>query len=169
MFKCFNKITSYGDELRIDLNLNKRQRNYRFKNKVLYIKDKLIFCKDKDRFYYKYKYVVNDKIYCYPFKLKKNNILHRNHDTKIACDFCSKSQKQRFCDDKPAIILSNGNQYWYYQGKAHREGDKPAVICLNGDQYWYSHGDRHRENDLPAVIRSDGYQTWYKNGVFYTP
>ena len=36
-----------------------------------------------------------------------------------------------------------------------------------GSQYWYKNGKLHRDNDLPAVIYLDGTQCWYKNGEIY--
>ena len=151
MFKYIHKVSSYGDELRVDLNLNKRSRNYRFKNKVLYIRDQTIFCKDKNknRFYYKYKYVVNDEIMNNPIRLK-NNILYRIHN-------------------KVAFIGSHGDQFWFYQGKIHRENDLPAILYTHGDRVWCYKGKIHRENDKPAIIYPDGTQEWYKNGIQYTP
>jgi len=65
----------------------------------------------------------------------------------------------------PAIIFGNGDQYWYKNGKYHRDDldEKgrvlPAVICKNGL--------RHRDENgktLPAIIYSDGNRHWYKNG-----
>jgi hypothetical protein len=65
-------------------------------------------------------------------------------------------------NDLPAIISTNGNQYWYKEGKIHRDCDLPAVISADGDQYWYKEDERHRDGDLPAVISADGDQYWYK-------
>jgi ribosomal protein L25 (general stress protein Ctc) len=65
--------------------------------------------------------------------------------------------------DLPALIYSDGTQKWYKEGILHRDGDLPAVIyCEN--QYWYKEGKIHREGDLPALIYSDGTQKWYKEG-----
>jgi hypothetical protein len=33
-----------------------------------------------------------------------------------------------------------GNQYWYQNGKIHRDKDLPAVICANGTQQWFQNG-----------------------------
>ena len=68
----------------------------------------------------------------------------------------------------PAIIWSNGNQFWYKNGKCHRndrdENGKtlPAIIWSNGTQQWFRNGQCHRddldENGrlLPAAIYSIG-------------
>jgi hypothetical protein len=63
MFKYIHKVSSYRDELRVDLNLNKRQRNYRFKNKVLYIKDQIVLSNNDNpnKYYFIYKYIINNK------------------------------------------------------------------------------------------------------------
>jgi hypothetical protein len=59
------------------------------------------------------------------------------------------------------IVDANGIQYWFLNGKVHRE-DGPAVIGLNGTQSWCRNGKRHRE-DGPAYIRADGTQHWHLN------
>ena len=58
--------------------------------------------------------------------------------------------------DKPAVIWSSGNKFWYKNGKYHRDGDKPAVIWSNGDKSWYKNGKCHRDGGKPAVIWSTG-------------
>ena len=37
MFKYIHKVTSYLDESRVDLQLKVNNKNYRFRNKVLYL------------------------------------------------------------------------------------------------------------------------------------
>jgi hypothetical protein len=44
----------------------------------------------------------------------------------------------------------------------HRE-DGPAVIFSDGKQFWYRDGMYHRD-DGPAIIYPDGTQKWYLNG-----
>jgi len=68
--------------------------------------------------------------------------------------------------DGLAIINTYDSQYWYKEGKYHREGDQPAIIFSNGDQVWYKEGKRHRDGDQPAIIFLDGYQSWWKEGNF---
>ena len=64
-------------------------------------------------------------------------------------------------------VDSNGTQIWKNdKGGRHRE-DGPAVICSDGTQYWYINGKLHRE-DGPARIYSDGEQYWYINGYDVT-
>ena len=65
-------------------------------------------------------------------------------------------------DDGPAVIYTNGTQYWYINGNLHRE-DGPAEIYPNGTQHWHINGKHHRE-DGPAVICPDGRQKWFING-----
>jgi hypothetical protein len=71
--------------------------------------------------------------------------------------------KPHSIDDLP-IINYDGDQYWYKEGKLHRDGDLPAVISENGDQIWCKEGKRHRDCDLPAVINGDRDRFWYKEG-----
>ena len=122
MLKNLHKISSYGDESRIDFNLSKRKRNLRFKNKILYIKDQTVLRNNNEnnRYWYKYLYVMNDKC-IYDKKINycvlRNNILYR--------DF-----------DKPAIINLYGDKIWFLNGTLHREGGLPAIIYSNGDKVW---------------------------------
>jgi antitoxin component YwqK of YwqJK toxin-antitoxin module len=80
-----------------------------------------------------------------------------------------KNGKRHRDNDLPAVIFPNGAQYWYQNGEIHRDNDLPAIIKANGNQYWYKNGLKHRDNDLPAIIRTDGTQEWYKNGQRYFP
>jgi uncharacterized protein (UPF0216 family) len=62
------------------------------------------------------------------------------------------------------VIDDNGNEYWYLNGKLHRE-DGPAAIYADGTQYWFRNDELHRE-DGPAITYRDGTQNWYSNGAF---
>ena len=146
MFKFAHKISSYVDELRIDFNLSKRKKNFRFKDKVLYLKDQTVLWKNYHRFWYKFLYVMNDEL-IYDYKHKQ--CLHREGGL-------------------PAIIRSNGDKHWYVNGKRHQEGGLPAIINSNGYQAWYLNGKLHRE-DGPAFIYPNGTKYWCLNGVQYTP
>jgi hypothetical protein len=75
----------------------------------------------------------------------------------------------KFADGTGYSRYSDGDQFWYKNGKRHRDGDLPAVIWANGNQYWYKDGKLHRDGDLPAVIHAKRSQYWYKDGVQYTP
>jgi antitoxin component YwqK of YwqJK toxin-antitoxin module len=79
-------------------------------------------------------------------------------------EYWYKNGKLHRDNDLPAIIFSNGYQGWYKNGKLHRDNDLPAAISSDGDHYWYQNGNLHRDNDLPATIYSNGEQCWYKNG-----
>jgi len=61
------------------------------------------------------------------------------------------------------VVKENGSQYWYINGKWHRE-DGPAYIGADGTQSWYKNGSIHRE-DGPAYIGADGSQSWWINGL----
>jgi hypothetical protein len=59
----------------------------------------------------------------------------------------------------------NGTERWHNKdGALHREDDKPAVIYTDGTQYWYKNGHPHRENG-PAIMCANGDQYWYVNGI----
>ena len=40
------------------------------------------------------------------------------------------------------------DRHYFY----HSKKDKPAIILNNGDRYWYKHGILHR-NKKPAIIK----------------
>ena len=69
-------------------------------------------------------------------------------------------------EDGPAVEYANGSKYWYLNGNIHRE-DGPAVEHANGDKEWYLNGKRHRE-DGPAVEYTNGYKSWWLNGKEYS-
>jgi hypothetical protein len=100
------------------------------------------------------------------FKSKNINVklLEEYKIDEYGNQFWYKNGKRHRDNDLPAVIETNGIQIWYKNGKKHREHDLPAEIYPNGDQFWYKNGQLHRDNDLPAVI-SSRYQGWYKNGL----
>jgi len=82
-------------------------------------------------------------------------------------------------NDKPAVILYNGNQEWYKDGVLHRDKG-PAVICGHagyhrdpnnlditwplGTNFWYKHGVLHRDGG-PAVVYKNGNVEWWMYGI----
>ena len=62
---------------------------------------------------------------------------------------------------KEHIIYPDGIEYWYKNGKWHKE-DGPAIIHPDGIEYWFINGKLHRENG-PAVIWPNGSEAWYKD------
>ena len=67
-------------------------------------------------------------------------------------------------NDLPAVVDSNGDQFWWQHGQLHRDDGQPAFVEANGDQFWYQHGQCHRDGDRPAIVRADGDQFWYQHG-----
>ncbi len=65
-------------------------------------------------------------------------------------------------DDGPAMIHSVGRLEWCQYGECHRDGG-PARIYVDGTREWYQHGKLHRD-DGPAVIYADGVKEWYQHG-----
>lgn len=66
------------------------------------------------------------------------------------------------CTDGPAIVLSDGTQYWYSEGLLHRDGG-PAVIKADGTSIWYQYGTVHRYGGA-AVEYADGRRVYYEHG-----
>ena len=60
------------------------------------------------------------------------------------------------------FIESNGDTFWYKEGKPHRE-DGPAIEHSNGTKYWYKEGKHHRD-DGPALedYSNSGIEWWSK-------
>ena len=63
-------------------------------------------------------------------------------------------------EDGPAVEYANGNKWWYVNGKLHRE-DGPAMHT-NGSKFWFINGKHHRE-DGPAIVFADGHKEWWIN------
>jgi hypothetical protein len=111
--------------------------------------------------------VFTKNISAYLYKDNINNLYGTCKDMREQLDRSCTYIYTRIClhyqphsvDDLPEID-SNGDQYWYKEGKRHRDGDLPAVIYSDGNQHWYKEGKLHRDGDLPAVILSDGSQWW---------
>jgi hypothetical protein len=79
--------------------------------------------------------------------------------------FCNEKSQWHRDNDLPAIIWSDGSQFWYVNGEIHRDNDLPAIIYANGHKEWWVNGKLHRDNGLPAVIYSNGRQEWCVNGI----
>lgn len=63
-------------------------------------------------------------------------------------------------------LLPNGNKYWSYKGKYHRENG-PAMEISSGFRCWCKYGKYHRE-DGPAIIHIDGTKDYCLNGIYYS-
>ena len=56
----------------------------------------------------------------------------------------------------------------YFQDRTYHREDGPAIIESNGKEYWFINGKRHRE-DGAAIIYKSGYKEfWYKNKCYGT-
>ena len=65
-------------------------------------------------------------------------------------------------------IHGSGSIIWKNENdKVHREGDMPAMIWSDGSQFWYKSGQYHRDGDKPAAIYPDGTRYWYLYGKCY--
>ena len=65
--------------------------------------------------------------------------------------------------DGPALVMPDGTEKWFFEGRLHRSDGGPAVATGDGSLYWYRDGRLHRTCG-PAVIKSDGTRAWYRNG-----
>jgi hypothetical protein len=63
-------------------------------------------------------------------------------------------------------VYSNGDKYWFLNGKRHREGG-PAIEYSDGCASWYLNDKLHRE-DGPAIEYRNGYNVWFLNGIRLT-
>ena len=64
-------------------------------------------------------------------------------------------------------IDEDGNQFWYKNGKLHRE-DGPTIINPDGNQLWIQNDELHRA-DGPAIINADGSEAYFINGIQFDP
>ena len=111
--------------------------------------------------------ILNKELKWFELKNIKLKLLETYRTTQNGDQFWYKNGKYHRDNDLPAVISKDGDQFWYKNGKRHRDNDLPAFITVNGHQYWYQNGLKHRDNDLPAAIMSCGTQYCYKNGLGY--
>ena len=120
---------------------------------------------------------INKKIYhsCQPLMIRLYDTLQEQERKRIP-DEIEVGVMQRWLNkcgdvhrdfDQPAIILTNGTQFWFKNGQLHRENDLPSIICFDGTQCWHKNGLLHRENDQPAMILTNGSKQWYIKGEMY--
>ena len=50
-------------------------------------------------------------------------------------------------------IDSDGNKFWFQNGKFHRDGDLPAIEWASGDKEWYKNGELHHNDNLHYLDR----------------
>ena len=74
--------------------------------------------------------------------------------------------KQFHRTDGPAVEYSNGDKFWYVEGKPHRT-DGPAIERSSGTKEWYVEGKLHRL-DGPAMEWSNGSKFWFVEGKQYS-
>lgn len=67
---------------------------------------------------------------------------------------------------EPSVVKPNGDQWWYLDGKLHRDNDKPAYISTDGRKAWFQDGVLHRENG-PAEIAPRGRLAYYHKGKLH--
>ena len=103
------------------------------------------------------------------FELKniKLKLLETYKNDKFGSQYWYKNGKLHRDNDLPAEITSIGSQHWYKNGQIHRDNDLPAEILSSGTQMWYKNGYIHRDHNLPAIIKWNGTQMWYNNGEIY--
>ena len=75
------------------------------------------------------------------------------------------TSKQLHRENGPAVEWTNGDKFWYLDGRSHRP-DGPACEYANGDKHWYEHGKRHRVG-LPAMEWTNGDRYWYIDGKLH--
>lgn len=63
------------------------------------------------------------------------------------------------------VVNKDGNINWYNSKKQLHRIYGPAVERTNGNKFWYQNGRLHRE-DGPACEYADGIKYWYKNGKY---
>lgn len=51
------------------------------------------------------------------------------------------------------VYNSNGNVFWYLNGKLHRE-EGPAIEYVKGNRKWYLYGVEYTENEHKTKMRT---------------
>lgn len=78
-------------------------------------------------------------------------------------NWTSQPEKLAAWNQQVKVVDKSGNQYWFKNGKLHRDGDKPAVINIKGYRDWYQNGKLHRL-DGPAMESPNGEGWWFYLG-----
>ncbi len=52
---------------------------------------------------------------------------------------------------KPAVVYSDGEQFWLKNGELHRE-DGPAIIYANGKESYYLDGKKYTKEEFDQKI-----------------
>jgi len=107
---------------------------------------------------YKSYYIENVKYFKEEFENKVNKYNTVKHDDRIET-LNDKGELHSF-DGKPAVDWSNGDKFWYKNGKFHRVGG-PAVEWNDGVKEWFKEG-KFRGMDGPAFDWSTGYNYFIK-------
>jgi len=99
---------------------------------------------------------------------KKNGRVELTEHQWLYVDRDSEDDLHR--EDGPALEFSNGTNYWYQDGEAHRI-DGPAVES-KGDMYWYIEGEVYLKEgydkliqevrDMPEVLRLVDPRRWVR-------
>lgn len=93
--------------------------------------------------------------------------IYYNADFKLDSPFCDGEYKPAHIE----YVYGSKYEYWYKDGKQHRDGGLPASILYHKNglkryESWYQNGHQHRDGDLPAQIEyyENGfkqYERWY--------
>lgn len=66
--------------------------------------------------------------------------------------------------DEPTEMDSHGNRYWRNDKGLYHRIDGPACEWSDGEKWWYLNGKRHR-TDGPAIEEPNRRRCWYINGI----
>jgi hypothetical protein len=61
------------------------------------------------------------------------------------------------------IVITGPPYIFYYKHGIPHRNNGPAIIWSEGDQFWFYNGKRHRTNG-PAIIWVDGDKLYFKHG-----
>ena len=77
---------------------------------------------------------------------------------------------ERHREDGPALIFTDGTQWWYQNGLLHRE-DGPAQIWVDGVEHWYFNGELHRDGGPASIYNSPAtpkqQEQWFQRGLLH--
>ena len=66
--------------------------------------------------------------------------------------------------DAPAVILPDGTQEWWLNGRRSRPDGGPTIVRGDGTQEWHNKNGQLHRLDAPAVMKPDGTVEWWIMG-----
>ena len=93
-------------------------------------------------------------------KIRNKNGMYIND--KNGHKYTFKDNELHSYNGKPAIEYSNGDKYWYRNGKYHRLYGH-AIEYRNGNKSWYLFNKHYSESEYNKIIKNNVLLFYWKN------